>query len=96
MWLWQFIWMSVIQNKVCECGHGWFNHHWDNIDNQPESCFNCKCSTYSEKGKNSFWIVKMYYDMEHPHTHKALRDIRTWIGEDIRDERRKKRTRPTQ
>jgi len=71
---------------LCECGHSWWKHHWDIHHGCADRCMDCQCKTYSKMGTSCYWLVRLYYNLEHPHTHKAIPNMRSWIGDEIRYE----------
>ena len=80
-------------DQICECGHSWWEHHWNAEYNAADGCMNCLCMMYSQVGTSSYWIVKLFYDMMYPERNTTTPCIESWIGDEVRDER--KRTKST-
>jgi len=77
--------------RICECGHSWWDHHWDSTYEIANDCMTCMCQTYSETGTSCYWVVELLYEMEKELGYRSDQHITTWIGDDIRYEREKRK-----
>lgn len=74
---------------ICECGHSLLEHHWSAKHDASDSCMNCGCPMYSLVGTSSYWIVKLYYEMQYPERTGTMPCVESWIGHEVRDERKR-------
>jgi len=79
-----------LKGGLCECGHSWWEHHWNSKYTAADMCMTCCCSLFSKAGGSCYWLVRLYYDLEYPHTHNAIPAIESWIGDEIRYERQQR------